>query len=90
MSIRFISVIGFCVFVQKEAQKTSEWVFSQHNRGQLIPHLCCAAVACQGPGDCIFTAALTAVAFHSGDRWRAFSPYDTESLQSSALMDLWL
>lgn len=33
---------------------------------------------CLGPGDCIFTAGLTAVAFHSGDRWRAFSPNDTE------------
>lgn len=34
--------------------------------------LCCAAAACFGLGDCIFTEALTAVAFH--DRWRAFSP----------------
>lgn len=35
--------------------------------------LCCAAAAYRRPTDCIFTAALTAVAFHGGDRWRAFS-----------------
>lgn len=29
----------------------------------------CIAAACFEPGDCIFTAGLTAVAFHSGDRW---------------------
>lgn len=34
--------------------------------------LCCAAAAYRRPTDCIFTAALTAVAFHGGDRWRAF------------------
>lgn len=34
--------------------------------------LCCAAAAYCRPTDCIFTAALTAVAFHGGDRWRAF------------------
>lgn len=49
--------------------------------------LSCAAAACFEPGDCIFTAGLTAVAFHSGDRWQTFSFNDTESLQSSALMD---
>lgn len=49
--------------------------------------LSCTAAACFEPGDCIFTAGLTAVAFHSGDRWQTFSLNDTESLQSSALMD---
>lgn len=62
----------------------------RHTGDHLSSNLCCAAVAFLRPGDCIFTATLTAVAFHSGDRWRAFSPNDTEGLQSSALMDLWL
>lgn len=38
-----------------------------------------------GSGDCIFTAVLTAVAFHSGDRCWELSPNGTQS----ALMDLY-
>ncbi len=73
--------------MEKRFKNFREYV-SQDNGDQFISNLCCAAAACLGPGDCIFTAALTAVAFHSGDRWRTFSPNDSEGLQSSALTDL--
>lgn len=75
--------------MKKEVYKLESVCFSAQRRPvNLPPVLRCCGLACLGPGDCIFTAALTAVAFHSGDRWRAFSPNDTEGLQSSALTDL--
>lgn len=68
-----------------EKKKNFKVCVSQDSGDKLSSELCCAAAACFEPGDCIFTAALTAVAFHSGDRWKTICPDDTQCLQSSDL-----